>query len=828
MSRFIALMLFPFSFIYWYAVKGPRLLFSTWTNLMRYFLRRFNFLELATTLVSPWKRDISPKDWLGLEIGKTLNRFLMNIFSRFMGFIVRVIVLSAGIVVLALGAVIGALALPGWFLGVPVFLVFSALMIIRGPLGTAGSIVILVSAPSFLFPLFILLFHGSDVVLPRNRSELFATKWFPRILDRLGIRPEDFRREEWESDEALERKLSVLNLSRETFDDIVAYETLAAELRAKKLQPFLWENLRKTVPIGRGWQYGFTVHLDRYSSDLSKADYSEYSRLHLFGREDEFRLSTLVMRRPGQNSFLLIGDPGIGKKTFVHSLARKIREGDLPEFEHLRFLLLDLGIAVGDAVNRGIDLDNSIRSLFYEAANAGNVVLVIENIDAFLGGETGRPNLAPIFAEFLASPTFQVIGTIGNARYNALVHRDEQIFKFFESVYLREPDAENTLRVLLNVLVATERFRPVFTWKALQSIVELSGQYDWDSPYPEKALDLMQETLIRWQTEPDGPYITPATVSAFVSIKTGVPVGALGEDEKERLLKLEEVLHLRVIGQADAVRQVSEALRRARAGFGNPKRPIGSFLFLGPTGVGKTETAKALSEAYFGDEERMIRFDMSEYQTPDSVERLLGSSVSGEEGRLAGVMKEHPFSVVLLDEIEKAYPKVLDIFLQILDEGAATDGFGKKINFRKCIIIATSNASSLLISELLGHGATTEQARNEVIADIAKNGTFRMEFMNRFDGIIFFAPLGPDELGSVVGIKLTALAGRIKKQKNISLSFASDVPAAIVTRGYEPVFGARSLNRYIEDHIEDVVARKVISGEVAEGGVLTITGSDLQ
>ncbi|NTW45748.1 MAG: ATP-dependent Clp protease ATP-binding subunit [Candidatus Moranbacteria bacterium] len=790
-------------------------------------MRRFNFAELSLTLLSPWKRDVSPKDWLGFSPGKEANRLLMNVFSRMMGFIVRSLVLALGLVVLSVATVVGALAVPGWFVGVPMFVFLSGKLFLTGSLGPVEAVLVLVSVPSIVFPVFVALFGGHEVSLPRTRRELFGAEWFPRILARLGIRREDFRVDEWESDEALERKLSELNLPRETFDEIVAYETLAAELRAKESQKLLWENLRKTVPIGRGWQYGFTVHLDRYSVDLSKGDYSEYAKAHLFGRDDEFRLATLVMRRPGQNSFLLIGDAGVGKKTFVHALARKVREGDLPEFGHLRFLLLDLGMAVGDAVNRGTDLDNAVRSLFYEAANAGNVVLIIENIDAFLGAESGRPNLAPVFAEFLALPTFQVIGTIGNARYNALAHRDEQTLKFFDSVYVREPDAGNTLRILLNILVPTEHIRPLFTWKALQSIVELSGQYEWDTPYPEKAIDLMQETALHWQSEPEGPFITPETVSAFVSMKTGVPVGALGEDEKQRLLLLEDILHHRVVGQGDAVRQVAEALRRARAGFGNPKRPLGSFLFLGPTGVGKTETAKALAEAYFGDEERMVRFDMSEYQTPDSVERLIGSSVSGDEGRLSGIMKEHPFSVVLLDEIEKAYPKVLDLFLQVLDEGFVTDGFDRKVNFRKSIIIATSNASSLLIEELLGHGKTAEQARDEVIADIAKNGTFRMEFMNRFDGLIFFSPLSEPELAQVVSIKLAQLSDRVKKQKNISVSFGEGVPAAIVREGYERVFGARSLNRYIEDHIEDVVVRKVISGEVAEGGRLTVAESDL-
>jgi ATP-dependent Clp protease ATP-binding subunit ClpA len=281
------------------------------------------------------------------------------------------------------------------------------------------------------------------------------------------------------------------------------------------------------------------------------------------------------------------------------------------------------------------------------------------------------------------------------------------------------------------------------------------------------------------------------------------------------------------VGQDDAVRQVSEALRRARAGFGDPKRPLGSFLFLGPTGVGKTETAKALAEAYFGDENRMVRLDMSEYQSSDSVERLIGSGESGEEGRLSGIMKEHPFSVVLLDEVEKAYPRALDLFLQVLDEGFVTDAEGKKINFRKSVIIATSNASSILVSELLGHGATADQSKAEIVADLVKNGSFRPEFLNRFDGLILFSPLSDAELVRIADLKLRALALRIKERKNIDVSFDEGVARAVVAGGYEPAFGARSLNRYIEDRIEDVIVRRVIEGRIAEGGRIKIAEADL-
>lgn len=806
--------------------EGFFALVSSWETLFRYFVHLFNFRDLIPTFFAPWKRDSSPKDWLGLDIPKTLNRFAMNIFSRFMGVIVRSFVLVAGVASIAFLAVFGVVYILFWLASLPVLFWF----VVRTPFGNVGRaewLFLLFAFVVLLSQLVAFFSRQPKVFLPRDRSQLFKMRWFPRVLGRLGIAPADFHARDWKTDESFNDRLAELNMSVDDFEAIVTYEALAAERNAKRRQPLLWENLRKTVPIGRGWQFGFTVHLDRYSVDISHEDYSEYSKLHLFGRDDELRITTLLLGRPGQNSLILVGDAGIGKKTFVHALARKIREGDLPGFEQLRFVSFDLSVAVGDAGNRGEDPANFVRSLFYEATNAGNVVLVIDNLDMYLSGKAGRIDLSGVFAEFLPLSSFRVIGMMGTAGYHSLAHDDEPTLKFFEAVYLREPGSDDTVRIMLDVLGPEERVGVLYSWKALQSIVEYSGQYEWDIPYPEKAIDLAAQTLRNWQMDPDGPYITQKSVATYVSIKTGVPIGTLGDSEKERLLKLEEILHYRVVGQDEAVRQVSESLRRARAGFGNPNRPLGSFLFLGPTGVGKTETAKALAEAYFGDENRMVRLDMSEFQSSDAAEHMLGSGITGEEGRLSNIMKEHPFSVVLLDEIEKAYPKVLDIFLQILDEGFVTDGFGKKINFRKSIIIATSNASSGLIAQLVTEGATQEVMRQRILADIAATGIFRTEFLNRFDGIICFAPLEGGELCQVVDNKLAALAARIRKQKNIGIEFAPGLAAAVVARGYEPVFGARSINRYIEDHIEDVIVRKVISGEVAERGTVTISEADL-
>lgn len=820
---------FPASFLIWYYTKGLLSVFSGWMNFLRYLARLFSVGDLFITFFSPWKRDVTPKTWVGFNPLRSIERLLMNVFSRFMGAVVRAAVIVFGIVSMLGSFAIGLGVLLFWIFSLPIFIFFAYQWMVRGgELWQAESVMLLLSFAGFAAALIAYARRLPESFLPRDRRELFASPWFPRVLGRLGIRKEDFRRSDWDTDTAFADRLAELNLTNEVFDEIVAHEAFAYERRMKRSRFFLWENLRKTVPIGRGWQFGYTVRVDRYAVDLSKTDYSEYSKFHLFGRQDEFRIASLVLSRPTQNSLLLVGDAGIGKKTFIHAFARKIREGDLPEFEQLRFLVFDLGSAVGDAMDRDEDVDNFIRDLFIRVASAGNVVLVIENIDAFLGGNPNHPNLAPVFSEFLALPTFRVIGTIGTGKHQELARSDEPALKFFETIHLREPEPEETLRIMLNILEPTERSGVICTWKALQSMVEMSGQYEWDIPYPEKAIDLCQETILHWQSAPDGYFVTPKTVAAFVSIKTGVPVGDLGESEKDRLLRLEEIMHARVVGQYEAVRQVAESLRRARAGFGNPKRPLGSFLFLGPTGVGKTETAKALAEAYFGGEDRMIRLDMSEFQSPDAVERLIGSSMSGVEGQLTGLAKAHPFSVLLLDEIEKAYPKALDIFLQVLDEGFVTDGFGNKINFRKSIIIATSNAGSALIADRLGSGATPEEVKKEVIADISKNGTFRMEFMNRFDGVIFFSPLAGGELVNVVTIKLAALADRIRKQKNIEVTFEDGVAQAIVERGYEPEFGARSLNRYIEDRIEDVIVNKVLTGTVNDGGRLVIALSDLQ
>ncbi|KKT93183.1 MAG: ATPase AAA-2 domain protein, partial [Parcubacteria group bacterium GW2011_GWC1_45_14] len=357
----------------------------------------------------------------------------------------------------------------------------------------------------------------------------------------------------------------------------------------------------------------------------------------------------------------------------------------------------------------------------------------------------------------------------------------------------------------------------IFTHEAIKAVIKESNRYNWSSPLPERAIDLAMDVMMLWNKKPDAFLVNEQTVSEFLSLKTGTPHGEIQSGERKKLLNLEKILHQQVIGQEEAIKQVAEALRRARSGISNMEKPVGSFLFLGPTGVGKTETAKALAKTYFGDEGRMIRFDMSEFQTPSSIDRLLGSSQLNQQGRLVTEVKDNPYSLILLDEIEKAYPEILDIFLQILDEGFVTDAFGEKVNFRNTMIIATSNAGAALIKEEVEMGADADKIKQDVIDYAISNNVFRVEFLNRFDGVIFFRPLSGNELTNVVKLMLKKLAKRLHDEKNIDVDFSDDLSAKIIEKGYNPIFGARSLNRYIEDTVEDILAKKIIAGEVRKG-----------
>lgn len=814
------------SFFVWYYTLGLVGFYVSSGNILHSILHRFHIAGLLSTLLSPWKRDVTFRDWLGFHPLRSLQALFENLISRFLGMMVRLMVIAMGLMVLVTGFGLTGVIL-ALYIVAPVAVIVGVMTVFMNPilglgLCVGGGIGLIVAYAGYL----------SREQEEPNIADITVLKrlpWFPTLLGRLGLDKKDLDQETLHNTEAFLRFLLTRGIDQAVFEKAVELEYQAAQERVRRGRMFSWENLKKSAPIGKGWRYAYTSHLDRYALDLSDHDPTEYAHATLVGRQGEFQMTTLVLERPSQNCVLLVGDPGIGKKILIHQLARLIREN---AFEgtvlgESRVLVLDIGRVVSDAINRGEDVDGTVRALLGEAAYAGNVIVVIENIDTVLGNGAAHHSLSPVLGEFLALPGFRLIATVATARYHALAKTDDQLFRFFEVIFFHETTEDETLLVLLDYVRPMERKRTVFTLPGLLSIVAQSSRYKWEVPFPERALDLAQEILTYWQGNADEPFITPKTVEAFVSLKTGMPTGVIGSDEKDKLLRLEEYLHERVIGQDEAVKQVAEAMRRARAGFGDVKRPLGSFIFLGPTGVGKTETVKAFAECYFGSEDRMIRLDMSEYQTPEAVSRLIGSEALGQTGQLTDLVKEKPFSILLLDELEKAYPKALDIFLQILDEGFVTDSSGEKVSFRNTIIIATSNAGAPIIKSGIESGLPFPEIRKQVLDYVFEQGIYRLEFLNRFDGVIFFESLKHDELLEVTEMKLRQFSDRLKKEKNIGITFAPGVAEKIVERGYEPEFGARSINRYIEDTIEDAIIEQIIAGSVSTGGTLSVTADDL-
>ncbi len=814
------------NFFIWYYTKGLESFLETEKNLISFFGRYFSIADLAATFFSPWKRDVAFRYWRGLRPLKSLEILIDNLLSRLIGGIVRLFVILAGLAVLLASFVFGSALFIIWLIPPIVFLI----PLLKGYWEVAAfSLAVMFFAVYLFFVISLYRHFGKSSYLGMDMERLKKQKWFERVYNRLGKSASEIDTKIFNDNEYLKSFLKSIDLEAKDFENILAYEADFQQKKENRNRFWLKANLEEIPPIGKHWKYAYTPHLDNYALDLTRFDPTDYCATELIGRKDELDIIKLILARADQNSVLLTGDAGSGKLTLVHYLAKIIRLGKCDDFlKNKRVLLVDLGRVISDCLNEGKDAEGTLRLMFGEAAYAGNVIIVIENIENYLGKEanTFHPDVSFVMGEFLPLPTFQVIATSTQKEYHRLIEKHENFMKYFEVVEMVEPSEEETIKIILQKFENIEKNRVIFTYQALKRIITYSEQYHWDVPLPERAIDLADEALMFWEKKPACPYVSPEVVDEFLSLKTKIPHGEVQGDERKKLLNLEEVLHQRVIGQEEAIREVAEALRRARSGISNPKRPVGSFLFLGPTGVGKTETAKALAESYFGDEEKMIRFDMSEFQNPLSIDRLVGSTNLNQPGQLVSLVKDHPFSILLLDEIEKSYPDILNLFLQVLDEGYVTDVFGEKANFRNMIIIATSNVGAPLIKELTEKGESPEKISARVIDYAVENNIFRLEFLNRFDGIIYFRPLSLEETRSVTKLLLTKFGRRLKKEKNIDIAFDDQLIDIIIERGYNQTFGARSIYRFIEDKIENLVAKKIIAGEAKRGEKISITARD--
>ena len=614
----------------------------------------------------------------------------------------------------------------------------------------------------------------------------------------------------------------------------------------------------------------------------------------VIGRNEEVRRMIQVISRRTKNNPVLVGEPGVGKTAIVEGLAQRMVNGEVPEeIASKRLMMLDMGALVAGTKYRG-EFEERMKKIIEEIYTQQDVILFIDELHTLIGagGAEGAIDASNILKPALARGELQVIGATTLDEYQKYIEKDAALERRFASIHVEEPTAEDSIQILKGLRKHYEAHHHVeITDEAIQAAVQLSVRYITSRRLPDKAIDLMDETaakarldvttkvspivlleeeilhfeqlknqaiqhqnfdeaakfrkkelakrakleklIEKLESSPQTDYIASigeGDIAEVVSQWTGIPLQQMEKKESERLINLESVLHKRVIGQSEAVSAVARSIRRARSGLKDPRRPIGSFLFLGPTGVGKTELAKTLAEAMFGEQDALVRIDMSEYMEKHSVSRLVGSPPGyvgfDEGGQLTEKIRQRPYAVILLDEIEKAHPDVFNILLQVLDDGHLTDSKGRKVDFRNTVIIMTSNLGAVALREekSVGFGAKTVQQNHDAmekrIREELKN-SFRPELLNRIDETIVFHKLQKEELRQIVGIMAKEITSRLQ-ELNITVKITSAVLDVLAEEGFDPEYGARPIRRAIQKKIEDPLSEALLSGEIRFGQQVTI------
>jgi ATP-dependent Clp protease ATP-binding subunit ClpC len=679
---------------------------------------------------------------------------------------------------------------------------------------------------------------------------------------------------------------------------ILAAMGLNFDIVRQEIMELLKDEGSKSKPGGAASKDANTPALNQYGIDLTEM--AREGKLDpIIGREKEIERVIQILSRRTKNNPALIGDPGVGKTAIAEGLAQKIIQGNIPEIiKGKRVVTLDISSMVAGSKYRG-EFEERLKNVMNEIKKSKNIILFIDEMHTIIGagGAEGAIDASNILKPALARGEIQAIGATTLDEYKKHVEKDAALERRFQPVIVGEPSKDETLQILQGLRDKYEAHHKVkITDEAIKAAVDLSDRYIADRFLPDKAVDLVDEAASRvririFTTPPDiksleeklsamekekseaislqeyeraaqlrdnmqdikqqlerskknwtdktnskDSIVTEEDIASIVSDWTGIPVTKLADEESKRLLNLESVLHERVIGQEEAVLAVSKAIRRARVGLKDPKRPAGSFIFLGPTGVGKTELSKALAEALFGDENAVIRVDMSEYMEKHTVSKLIGSPpgyVGYEEGgQLTEKVRRKPYSVILLDEIEKAHPDVFNILLQILDDGRLTDGKGRTVDFKNTVVIMTSNVgvSTIRKQAVLGFSISTneredayEKMKGNVLEDLKK--TFRPEFLNRVDEVIVFHQLEQEHLKQIVELMLKSLLGRIKEM-NINIEVTDKAKEVLVEKGYDQAYGARPLRRAIQKMVEDQLSEEMLKGDIKPGSNVLVDAEE--
>lgn len=575
--------------------------------------------------------------------------------------------------------------------------------------------------------------------------------------------------------------------------------------------------------LARDWAYGYTPTLKNFGRDITEE--IQYGGFYLDTSIHDRTVDQMVSSMgSGTSTMTLVGDVGVGKTTTIYAFAKRlIEDGTLPEnIRYNQVFTLDAPTLVAHASGPG-QLERLMIQVLNEANRAKNIILFFDDAQVFFGQGSTSVDLSNILLQVLEAGTVRMIFAVTPRDWQNISANNAALAGKLQPLQIRQADEEETLKVLRDeVLFVEYQHKTLFTYQALREAVRLGNRYEDNQSMPGAAISVLKTAASTSQAE----YITPEAVQKSIEATVGVKLQHAEGQESNVLLHMEDELHKYVINQKQAVSVIANALRRSRSGVGNPERPVGTFLFLGPTGVGKTELSKALARVYFGDEKSMIRVDMNQFVNPEDVRRLI-TPMLGEQLGFLGQVRRSPFSVILLDEIEKAHPNVTNLLLQMLDEGVMRDTDNKPVSFKDAIIIATSNAGADEIRRLISEGQDVSKLQEQLVNLVIDRGIFAPEFVNRFDEVVVFRPLNPDELVQVIDLIINDMNRTLDSQK-VQVELTNEAKKWLVAKGYDAKLGARPMRRVVQRYVENILAKRLLEKSVSSGSKIVLDVKDFE
>ena len=746
----------------------------------------------------------------GFNFQKKFEAFTFNLVSRGVGAMVRFILFWTGLILIIFGFVGGAIGIVFWvimpFFGLSVYSKYK-----RQVKNYVSELLFKIKSEK-LEPLTVI-FDSTAGLFVLSRININSAE----LLQNANMKKITFAKESFESFEEVITYLIKNNVWKDEFfnrKEITPEDLILAAGwwdRKQSEETSFDEPYFGRPGIALELTFGYTPVLNQYSVDLSLPQSFSH---RLIGRGQIVSRMERVLT--AGSSVLLMGQPGVGKKTVVLEFARRAASGELGrEMAYKRVLEFDYNALLSNAtdVNKK---KTELAEILAEASSAGNIILMFRDIQRLINPEVEGYDFTDVIEGHLEKRALKIIAVSTNTEYERFIAGNLRIRKYLEKVEVTPPTKDEAMQILIDAAKRWELLTGLLiTVPSLRHILEESDRYITEVPFPEKALELL-DAVISLKEQQGGGILVIDDVNIVLAEKTGISFARLTGEEKKRLEKIEDIIHERLIDQDIAISLIGKTLRAKTVGVVKEDRPLGSFLFLGPTGVGKTETAKVLAKVYYGASENILRFDMAEYSGREGLERLIGSVSKNLPGALTTAIKNKPASLLLLDEIEKATKEIYNLFLSLLDEGIITDAFGKKIVCRHLFVIGTSNAGAEFVRQLVNRGISGEELQKSVVNHVLEKEIFSPEFLNRFDGVVVYEPLKPDDLVKIAHLMLLELAENLKK-KNITLTLTDDTAQKLAKDGYDPAFGARPMKRILNIVLGDLIGRAILKGEINEG-----------